>query len=275
MGPRRVRRARLDRGLAASRGSIHPRRLGQTRAREGLRSAQLRGAGSTARAAHAAFASEHLRPEHAHPDDRRRAGTRLPLEFGALRGRVQRGPGRVFDSAERSARSREAARSRRVLLLDVVGCRHGASGRRGHLHQQLAARAARRQHRHRRRAGMDRGQHPLAAGGHRRHGALACRAGARAATNTSTSGAPFRSGCSAVSSSGYSWCPARSGPSSGAPTSSARSWRCSCYPRPPSRASTALRSGTDATPTLQSPSTGAGGWCICGSKGSSRCSRPC
>ena len=40
----------------------------------------------------------------------------------------------------------EESRTERVLLLDGLGCDHGAAGRLDHLHEQLAARAARRQH---------------------------------------------------------------------------------------------------------------------------------
>ena len=71
--------------------------------------------------------------------------------------------------------------------------------------------------------------------------------------------------------------PRRAGDPAGAAdatTSSAASSRCSSCRRSPSPASTAPRSATGATRTSPWPSTGGGGWCTCGSKASSRCSRP-
>ena len=83
-------------------------------------------------------------------DDRARAIGSVALHYSDLfEGRsteAQRAAGAVRVPARRRADGTGSRRAQRILLLDGMGRGHGTARRLDHLHEQLAARAARRQH---------------------------------------------------------------------------------------------------------------------------------
>ena len=182
LGARQLRRARLDRRLAAPRGDVRPRRVGARRAGGRLR--RLWRPSSRRRCS--ARLQQTMRTQHA---TTRRRGV---LRIDPARGRAfaanaahyadvfAHGRDRVRDPAGRADRPGQAAAAGGLLLLDVVGGLDQPARRHDHLHQQLAARAARRQRADGRGGRVDRRQHHPAARGHRRHG-LVLRGAARGA----------------------------------------------------------------------------------------------
>ena len=127
---------------------------------------RLRGAGRTRsgadrRHAQARDAHQRLRSAHRRRSPSATSGRRHRGDGGAFRGPVHQPHARrpasaraLRDAAERGADRGRSARADRLLLLDVLGGRRRAARRGDQLHQQLAARAAGRQH-------ADRGDLPV------------------------------------------------------------------------------------------------------------------
>jgi hypothetical protein len=174
LGARQLRRARLVGRLAASRGQ----RAART-AREGVPQLGCRRhddrAGRRRGARARGDARQHLRRRHRHAAHLARARTgdprhRQPLRR-ALRGRpgLRQAARTVRDDGQYPARGCRSRSARRVLLLVVVGIGDRSSGRVGPvLHEQLAARAAGRQHDDHLGGHVVDGQHHPAARRHRR-----------------------------------------------------------------------------------------------------------
>ena len=96
------------------------------------------------------------RHRHGRPGGGHRSGRRALR--GAVPGQLGRGAGAagaVCIPGSRQADGRRVVRAERILLLDFVGGEHKSARRLDHLHEQLAARAARRQYADGRRVHVD------------------------------------------------------------------------------------------------------------------------
>ena len=152
LGPRRLRRARLDRRLAPPRERLHPRRLGAAKswaasfdAAPAERAAPRSRRGSSELVRTNTYDPAH---RHAHPRRARARGrsrpTRPTTPTSSPRA-ATRTPSRRARSPTRQARaSWRRSSSGRAGRVDQPARRHR------HLHAELAARAARRQRAHRR-----------------------------------------------------------------------------------------------------------------------------
>ena len=174
VGPRLVRRAGLDRRLAAPRARRRARRLGAARARRALRRPDARAAGRAARAPARALSHEHLRRRDRHdlrcrPSARPRSSATVAYYTALFR------DGKADYALPAGSITERAARARSVGVLLLVGVGRGdrSPRRYRHVHEQLAARAADRQPADVRRDRVDRRQHHRAARRHRRDRVLA------------------------------------------------------------------------------------------------------
>ena len=175
LGTRQLRGARLDRRLAAPRMRVHPRPLV---------------IGNAGGADFAALAAEQQAVLKSRLATIMRTNTFDPSTGtididsrprGSVRGNLahyadvfSNGNTEYSIPARRAERPGEAPPARGILLLDLLGGLDQPSRRGHHLHQQLAARRARRQPSHSRRRRVDRRQHHPAAGRDRRHGLVPC-----------------------------------------------------------------------------------------------------
>ena len=151
LGARQLCRARLVGRLAASRSASAARSAREPRTRRRLCAAARSGSGALAGDAAGGDAHQHLRSAVRRAHDHGRSGSRDRARRRALfrpfpcRLARRAEPARaVRISSQRDTHCRGIVRAERVLLLDRLGRDHGAAGRIDHLHEQLAARAARR-----------------------------------------------------------------------------------------------------------------------------------
>ena len=176
LGPRQLRRAGLVGGLAASRSASRCSSCSRaTRAAAATTRSPRR-----SRRACRAILQQEMRTNTYDAARGRRHGQRRPRardRFGrAALFRSFQGGSPEARSLARAVRVPDRRRAhgggsggaQRVLLLDGMGREHAAAGRLDHLHEQLAARAARRQHADGRRVHVDVHFDLRAARGHRR-----------------------------------------------------------------------------------------------------------
>ncbi len=183
LGPRQLRRARLVGRLAAPR-SDRAAGHAQRRAAQGDADPDASRPGRRRRPRPRRDAPQHLRRVDRHREGlgraRARRSARSPATTTACSARepVARQAARpVRDDRRGTAREGRPPGADRVLLLDLLGRRDESPGRdRSLLHQQLAARAAGRQHDVDVGRDVVDGQHHPAAGRHRRDAVAAGRA---------------------------------------------------------------------------------------------------